>query len=124
MHETVHDISGEGDTFLNKVIFHIRDRLGTNWFRFGQCLKIHLDELHRLEDKYYHNYEMCTSRMLSKWRETKGAEATWDVIVIALRDIGETGLSQQLEKQYKLNLPPAASSYGPNVSAGKIISIT
>ena len=60
---------------------------------------------------------MCTSRMLFIWRETYEENATWDVIVTALRAIDETSLAQRLEKQHipperRVNsqLPAAAAS--------------
>ena len=125
MLQTVLFISGDGDEFLSQVIISLRDHLGKKWFKFGMCLKVSLDELHQLEKRYYHRYEMCTSRMLSKWRETYEANATWDALVTALRTIGETNLAQQLEEQHipperRVNfLPPAASSEALNGQAGK-----
>ena len=38
--------------------------------------------------------------MLTKWKDKFGKEATWDKIVIALREIGQNALAHDLEAKH------------------------
>ena len=124
MLETFLGVSEDKDGFLREVVFSLRDCIGKKWFRFGLCLKVDLNELHRLENEG-NNYEMCTSRMLFIWKKTYEKSATWDVIVTALRAIDETSLAQHLEDKHipperRVNSqPPVPGASSDAAAAGK-----
>ena len=69
---------------------------------FSECYNLEMQFVLVLhwEERYYQYCEMCTSRMLYKWRETYEANTTWGALVNALWENDETNLAQQLEEQH------------------------
>ena len=92
----------ERDKFLGEVILALQDRLISNWFTFGLNLDLNVTELNILEINSFGYADKRTSvrRMLTKWKDKFGKEATWDKIFDALRKSGENSLVQDLEAKH------------------------
>ena len=70
-----------------------------NWFTFGLNLDLNVTELNVLEINSfgYADKRTCVRRVLTIWKDKFGTEATWDKIFVALRNIKEIALVQDLE---------------------------
>ena len=63
---------------------------------------IEIDELNVLEvnSLSFPDKRTVVRQLLTKWKDTFDAEATWEKIIIALRKIGNNALAQEVEEQY------------------------
>ena len=93
------------EQFLRDAILLLQNHLVSDWFNFGLHLHIEIDELNVLEVNSLSFPDKRTSvrQLLTKWKDTFDAEATWEKIVIALRKIGNIALAQEVEEQYVMS---------------------
>ena len=92
----------ERNQFLRKAILILENRLVKEWFKFGLNLGLDVDELNVIErnSMYYRDERTCVRQMLMKWKDTLGAEATWEKIVIALGKIGNNALAKEVKETF------------------------
>ena len=74
-------------------------KLQPNWLHFGHCLKISLQDLHKIELNMGHDKKRCIQQVLLMWRQSNPA-ASWESIAEALKQIGFPLLSAIVTKHY------------------------
>ncbi|XP_019860281.1 PREDICTED: uncharacterized protein LOC109588578 [Amphimedon queenslandica] len=112
---TIHSpiqISESGDD-QEKVILTIRDLVEilrvlkdshfqtTKWFDLGLYLGLFHDDLKTIEDNCTRDAERCLRECLAKWLR-EDIEATWDKLAIAVAEIGETSVAENIRSTKEL----------------------
>lgn len=74
--------------------------LPTEWYKLGKKLNIKDAKL-KIIEKDYSDTERQYDECIALWlRQTPASERTWDTIVIALRDIGDIAVAENIESTH------------------------
>ena len=88
------------DQFLKDAILALQDHFVKDWYTLGLYLGLKVKDLEVIESNSYVDKKTCVRQMLIKWKDKCDQEATWEKIVIALRETENTRLAREVEEKF------------------------
>ena len=88
------------DQFLKDAILALQDHFVKDWYTLGLYLGLQVKDLEVIESNSYVDKKTCVRQMLIKWKDKFDQEATWEKIVIALRETENKRLAREVEEKF------------------------
>ena len=71
----------------------------SDWFSLGKELNIPREKLLLIESNFHHDMQTCKRKVFQCWLEST-SEASYHQLMVALRNIGDDSLTEELCKKY------------------------
>ena len=88
--------------FLKDAILALQDHFVKDWYTLGLHLGLHVKDLNVIESNSlsFVDKRTCVRQMFTMWKDKFDREATWEKIVIVLRETGNKRLSREVEERF------------------------